>query len=165
MRSPAAAMERAGGGVRRAVCRIAACVLLVMGLHLPVAQAQSAPGVSIASVDGIALQGRTAVLDLTLAVRNTGSLALPLQAVRFHLAFTDIDVADGQSTEPVTIPAGGEAKLPVRLTVDSTRLLAVFATLPPDGQVSYTLQGHAEIGLTMLQVPFSHEGTVTLSLR
>lgn len=165
MRSPAAAIERAWVRARRTVCRIAACVLLGMGLHLSGAQAMNAPGVSIASVDGIALQGRTAVLDLTLNVRNTGSLALPLHAVRFHLAFADIDVADGQSTEPVTIPAGGEATLPVRLSVDSTRLLAVIATLPPDGQVHYTLQGHAEIGLTMLQVPFSHEGTVTLSLQ
>ncbi|SCC91346.1 conserved exported hypothetical protein [Thiomonas sp. X19] len=147
---------------RRACCKLAACTVLGAWLGVPAALAQTAPEVSIASVNGIDFQGQTAVLDLTLSIRNTAGLALPLQALRFHCGFNGIDVAQGQSTTPVNIPAGGRAMVPVRLDVDSASLLGVLANLPPDGQVNYQLQGHAEIGLTMLQIPFSHQGVIAL---
>ncbi len=147
---------------RRACCRLAACAVLGAWLGAPAALAQAAPDVSIASVDGIDFRGQTAVLDLTLSIRNTAGLALPLQALRFHCGFDGVDVAQGQSTAPVTIPAGGRAMVPVRLHVDSASLLGVLANLPPDGRVNYALQGHAEIGLTMLQIPFSHHGVIAL---
>lgn len=152
---------------RRASCKAAAAALLgtLLGAPAVLAQTQTAPEVSIASVDGVALQGSTAVVDLTLTIRNTRGLSLPLQALRFHCWFNSIDVAEGESTSPVTIPAGSQAQVPVRLHVASPNLLSVLATLPPDGQVNYILQGHAEIGLTMLQIPFSHAGTVVLALR
>ncbi len=150
---------------RRACCKAATAALLGTLLGTVPALAQTAPEVSIASVDGIALQGSTAVLDLTLSIRNTRGLALPLQALRFHCWFNSIDVAEGQSTSPVIIPAGGQAQVPVRLNVASPSLLSVLATLPADGLVHYQLQGHAEIGLTMLQIPFNSEGSVALRLQ
>ena len=144
------------------------CLALLCGAPATPALAQTgqtAPEVTITSVDSFAIQGQTAVLDLTLTIRNTRGLALPLQALRFHCWFNGVDVAQGQSTSPVTIPAGGQAQVPVQLDVDSPTLLGVLAALPPDGTVAYRLDGSAEIGLTMLQVPFSHSGTVQIHLR
>jgi len=134
----------------------------------PPAQAQQAavaPEVSIRSVDSIALQGTTAILDLTLNIRNTGGLALPLQKLRFQLQFNGLDVAQGVSTAPVTIAAQQQAQVPVQVEVNSTTLLGLIATLPSDGTVRYVIQGTAEIGQTMLQIPFTHSGTVQLALQ
>ncbi len=147
---------------RRACCRAAAGAVLGVWLGVPAARAQTAPEVSIASVNSIDFHGQIAVLDLTLSIRNTAGLALPLQALRLQCGFNGIDVAQGRSTAPVTIPAGGRAMVPLRLHVDSASLLDVLANLPPDGQVHYELQGHAEIGLTMLQIPFRHRGVIAL---
>jgi LEA14-like dessication related protein len=134
----------------------------------PPAQAQQAavaPEVSIRSVDSIALQGTTAILDLTLNIRNTGGLALPLQKLRFQIQFNGLDVAQGVSTAPVTIAAQQQAQVPVQVEVNSTTLLGLIATLPSDGTVRYVIQGTAEIGQTMLQIPFTHSGTVQLALQ
>ena len=138
---------------------------LLAGLAATPARAQTAPEVSIASVDSLAIQGQAAVLDLTLSIRNPNGMALPLQALRFHCWLNGVDVSQGRSTSPVTIPAGGQAQVPVRLDVDSPSMLGVLASLPPDGTLRYRLDGSAEIGLTLLQVPFSHSGTVQLNLR
>ena len=134
----------------------------------PLAQAQQAavaPEVSIRSVDSIALQGATAILDLTLNIRNTGGLALPLQKLRFQIQFNGLDVAQGVSTAPVTIAAQQQAQVPVQVEVNSATLLSLIATLPSDGTVRYVIQGTAEIGQTMLQIPFSHSGAVRLTLQ
>ena len=133
------------------------------------AQAQAAqtaaPEVSLRSVDGVAFQGITAVLDLTLNIRNTGGLALPLQKLRFQLQFNGLDVARGVSTAPVTIAAQQQAQVPVQVNVDSATLLSLVATLPSDGMVHYVLKGTAEIGQTLLQIPFTHSGAVQLVLQ
>jgi len=128
-------------------------------------QAAEAPEVSIRSVDSIALQGATAILDLTLNIRNTGGLALPLQKLRFQIQFNGLDVAQGVSTAPVTIAAQQQAQVPVQVEVNSATLLSLIATLPSDGTVRYVIQGTAEIGQTMLQIPFTQSGAVRLTLQ
>lgn len=140
-------------------------VVMLMPVRVMAQQASQTPEVSIRSVDGIALQGATAILDLTLNLRNTGGLALPLQKLRFQLQFNGLDVAQGVSTAPVTIPAKQQAQVPVQVNVDSPTLLSLIATLPPDGMVRYLIQGTAEIGQTMLQIPFTHSGAVQLALQ
>jgi LEA14-like dessication related protein len=147
------------------VWRLLAMLATLFWLATAAHAQQSAPEVSIASIDSIALQGRTAILDLTLAIRNPNGLALPLQKLRFQSQFNGLDVAQGDSTAPVTIPAQGQAQVPVRVNVDSATMLTLLATLPPDGTVNYLISGTAEIGLTMLRIPFSHSGTVRLALK
>ncbi len=140
-------------------------VLLFVGATAWSQPSSQAPEVSIGSVDGIALQGATAILDLTLDLRNPGALALPLQKLRFQLQFNGLEVAQGVSTAPVTIAAQQQAQVPVQVDVNSATLLSLIATLPPDGTVRYVIQGTAEIGQTMLQIPFTHSGAVQLALR
>ena len=133
---------------------------------LPVQAQQSAiPEVSLRSVDGMALQGSNAILDLTLNIRNPGALTLPLQKLRFALQFNGLDVAKGVSTAPVAIAAQQQAQVPVQVNVDSATLLTLIATLPPDGTVNYLIKGTAEIGQTLLQIPFRHSGAVRLVLQ
>lgn len=149
---------------RRALL-LAAAAALVCAIAPGVAAAPAPPAVSITRVDGISMEGRNALLDLTLGITNPNGLALPLHKLRFQLQFNSLDIARGESTSPVTIQAQGSAQVPVRVDVDSATLLALVATLPPDGTVDYRITGSAEIGLTMLRIPFSDSGTVRLALQ
>lgn len=101
------------------VWRAALCALVFAWAPAWAQPTGSAPEVSIRSVDGIALQGAAAILDLTLDIRNTGGLALPLQKLRFQLQFNGLEVAQGVSTAPVTIAAHQQAQVPVQVVVDS----------------------------------------------
>jgi LEA14-like dessication related protein len=127
----------------------------------PQSQSQS-PRVRLLGVDRLALRGDAATLDLRLQVDNPHPYSVPLHALRLRCAFDGIEVARGNSLQPVRLPARGSAVLALRLDVDARALLAVLATLPADGVVDYTLDGDAEIGLTMLQVPVHAAGRVAL---
>jgi LEA14-like dessication related protein len=124
-----------------------------------------APRVRLLGVDRIALGGDTATLDLRLQLDNPHPYPVPLHALRLRCAFDGIDLARGKSLQPVRLPARGSAVLALRLDVDARALLAVLATLPADGVVDYTLDGDAEIGLTMLRVPLHAAGRIALPQR
>ena len=150
---------------RRRALLLAAATASVLAV-LPRAWAAPAPpAVSITRIDRVVLDGPTAILDLTLGITNPNGLPLPLHKLRFQLQFNAIDVARGESTAPVTIPPQGQAQVPVEVAVDGPTLLTLIATLPPDGTVNYRISGTAEIGLTMLRIPFSDSGTVRLALQ
>lgn len=129
------------------------------------AAAMEPPSVAIASIDHVSMRGQRARLDVTLSVHNSNGLDVPLHALRFRCSFDGAQVAQGVDDKPVSLPAGGDALVPVTLDVDAGTLLGVLAALPPDGQVVYEIQGEAEIGLTMLRVPFDHRGSVRLRVR
>ena len=151
---------------RRAVLRALPVVLA----GLSTARAQSAlpsgaPRVRLLGIDRIALGGDTATLDLRLQLDNPHPYPVPLHALRVRCAFDGVEVAHGASLQPVQLPAHGSAVLPLRLDVDARGLLTVLATLPADGVVDYTLDGDAEIGLTMLRVPLHAAGRIALPQR
>ena len=129
------------------------------------ATAMEPPAVSIASIDRVSMAGEQARLDVTLAVHNPNSIAVPLHALRFDCSFNGARVAHGTDDTPVALPARGDARVPVTLDVDAATLLGVLATMPPDGSINYEIKGDAEIGLTMLHVPFDHQGSVRLRVR
>ena len=82
--------------------------------------------------------------------------------IRFHCSFNGTATAVGHSTAELDLPAHGQADVPVSVDIDGQALLSVLATLPPDGTVSYVLDGAAEIGDTLLRVPFHRQGSVVL---
>ena len=129
----------------------------------PEAQASSdGPRVRIVGVRGVSWQGHEARLDLILQVSNPGGWSLTLQDIRFRCSFNGTATAVGHSTGKLALPAHGQADVPVRVDIDGQALLAVLATLPPDGTVHYQLDGDAEIGDTLLRVPFHEQGLVVL---
>jgi LEA14-like dessication related protein len=140
--------------------------LCLAGLWPAAAFAQvQPPQVLLQSIDAVTIEGNDAVLDLTLQVRNTGPLALPLQAVDFSLQLGGAMIGQGRSTTPVSIPAGGRAALPVRLTVNGPTLVQLLLTLPGNDRLPYRIDGTAEIGQTLLRIPFEQDGVVRLPVQ
>ena len=123
------------------------------------------PRLRIAEVRGIELRGNQARLDLVLQVRNPGGWKLSLDDIRFHCSFNGTATMQGHSTGDLELPPHGTADVPVRVDVDGAALLQVLAALPPDGLVHYQLDGDAELGHTLLRVPFHEQGEVALRLR
>ena len=154
-------MRKAWPWVFRVLLSVALATACPLALR---AQALPSPDVSLQSVDGVALQGSSAILDLTLSIHNPGALALPLHKLRFQLQLAGLPVAQGVSTAAITIPPQQQAQVPVQVQVDGAALLGLLPTLSPDGTVPYVLQGTAEIGQTMLRIPFVHRGVVRWGL-
>ena len=123
------------------------------------------PRLRIAAVRGIELRGNQARIYLVLQVRNPGGWKLSLDDIRFHCSFNGTATAQGHSTGDLDLPPHGMAEVPVRVDVDGAALLQVLAALPPDGLVHYQLDGDAELGHTLLRVPFHEQGEVALRLR
>lgn len=128
----------------------------------PAAAGAQAPRVRIVSVRAVGWNGHDAQVDLVLRVQNPGAWKLALNDIRFQCSFNGTSTAAGRSTGELDLPAHGQADVPVRVDIDAQALLAVLATLPPDGSVRYLLDGDAEIGQTLLRVPFHQQGTVVL---
>ncbi|MDE2121142.1 MAG: LEA type 2 family protein [Betaproteobacteria bacterium] len=116
----------------------------------------------IAAVRGMSWRGNEAQVDLLLEVSNPRGWSLTLNDIRLRCSFNGVATATGNSTAGLVLPAHGQADVPVRVNIDGPALLAVLAALPPDGTVRYELDGDAEIGDTMLRVPFQQQGHVVL---
>ena len=124
--------------------------------------ADSAPQVRIVAVRGVAWHGSEAQVDLLLQVSNPRGWSVVLNDIRMNCSFNGVATATGRATEALDLPAHGRADVPVSVTIDGQALLTVLASLPPDGSVRYTLEGDAEIGDTLLRVPFQKQGSVIL---
>lgn len=128
----------------------------------PGAYAQGEPAITLSRIDAVRLQGDRGSLDLALDVQNRQSISLEMQTVKFRLFLGSMEVGQGQSTEPVRVPAGGHALMPVRIDVHRVAELAMTLALSAGREIPYVIKGIAEVGLTGLPVPFSHSGTVNL---
>ena len=126
---------------------------------------QAGPTVRVLALQSLQWQGRQARLQLLLRVRNPSAWSVTLRDIRFTCSFNGTSAARGHGLAALALPARGAADVPVDLSIDSDALLQVLATLPPDGEVRYVLKGDAEIGYTMLRVPFDDQGSVSLNVR
>ena len=122
------------------------------------------PTVRVLAMQALQWQGRQARLRLLLRVRNPSAWSVTLRDIRFTCSFNGTSAARGRGMAALALPARGAADVPVDLTINSDAMLQVLATLPPDGVVRYVLKGDAEIGYTMLRVPFDDQGSVALSV-
>ncbi len=120
------------------------------------------PRVRIEQVRSVRLQGRQALVDLVLRVSNPGAWGVSLDDIRFRCSFNGTATAQGHSTGALNLPPHGNAEVPVVVDIDASALLAVLAALPPDGVVQYRLDGDAELGRTLLRIPFHEQGSVVL---
>lgn len=140
--------------------RVHVLVAALLAAMAPAVYAQAEPAITLARIDAVRLQGDRGSLDLALDVQNRQSMSLEMQTVKFRLFLGGMEVGQGQSTEPVRVPAGGHASMPVRIDIHRVSELAMTLALSAGRQIPYVIKGIAEVGLTGLPVPFSHSGTV-----
>ncbi len=121
------------------------------------------PRVSLARVDRIEMGNQGATLDVMLDVRNPTGVDLSLNSLKFQCDFDQVGRTTGSSTHAVNVPSNDHALVPVKLLVGNDSLMALINLMATGSRsVGYRLNGTAEIGPMMLDVPFSQSGRISL---
>jgi len=158
-------LHNSGARISRAM--LACLALLVMLCAGPVANAFTAgitqPRITIASVGKLEFRNSGATLDVMLDVKNPTGIDLALNSLRFQCVFNNLARADGKSTGAVMVPSNSHALVPVRLSIGQDGLAGILSLVASGAKsVNYQLDGTAEIGPMMLDVPFSQQGHIAL---
>lgn len=130
-----------------------------------------APQVTLAKAELVQFSMSAQRFDLGLRVRNPNDFDLPLSGLGFQLAIDDKPVASGQTSRAVTLPAGGEATVPVTVETNLiesgvvTSFQQVQAWQQAGGaEFEYTLSGTLKLADIDMVMPFSRSGTVYVDL-
>ena len=149
--------------LRVLVKRIALSLTFAVMLAASAMAATEPPRVSIARVDHIQMNNQGATLDVMLDVRNPTGVDLSLNSLTFQCDFDQVGRTTGSSTKPVTVPSNDHALVPVKLSVGNDSLMALINLIATGSHsVGYRLNGTAEIGPMLLDVPFTQRGRINL---
>ncbi len=165
---PFAAPCQLGSFLQASMARALTCVFLcaaLLGGGVPFAHAappsSSVPRITLSSVGRLEFRNNGATVDVMLDVRNPTGVDMRLNALTFQCIFNRIAKADGKSTGAVTVPSNSHALVPVRLSVDQNGLTGIVSIVASGAKsVDYQLNGVAELGPMMLDVPFSQTGNI-----
>jgi LEA14-like dessication related protein len=149
--------------IRALFQRIALSAAFALMLAASAMAATEPPRVSIARVDHIQMNNQGATLDVMLDVRNPTGVDLSLNSLTFQCDFDQVGRTTGSSTKPVNVPSNAHALVPVKLLVGNDSLMALINLIATGSRsVGYKLNGTAEIGPMMLDVPFTQRGRINL---
>lgn len=122
-----------------------------------------APTVELESVKPVKLGLRKQELLFQLNISNPNPYDLPLQSLSFIAEIEGSEVAQGLSTEPVTLPANSNAMVGVVVSTRLNRLLAQVFQLAGSNTdtVNYDVNGFVKLSNWPLKIPFSVNGDLS----
>ncbi len=121
-----------------------------------------APKVTVDSVKAEKIGLTRQNLLFRLAVSNPNSFDLPLQAINFIAAVDGVELAQGLSTERVTIPANGKAMLEVHVSTSINKLLGrlLLAANQNRKNIAYDVRGFVKLSNWPARIPFNVDGAL-----
>lgn len=124
------------------------------------------PTVKVLSVNALKLGLREQKLALQLQINNPNPFDLPLQTLSFVASLDATDIAQGVSTEPVTLPAKGDALLVVEVSTKLNRALGRLLLLAsdPNTSVNYDIKGFVKLANWPTRIPFNVDGNLDKAL-
>ncbi len=124
------------------------------------------PAIALERVELLQLGFAQQRFGLELRVQNPNNVPLPVTGFRYGLSLAGTQLGNGQSTERLRIPAGGESRVKLELNLDTIRLLgqlSEWARQPPS-EVSYLLDGEIDVDLWPRPLQFSRDGRVPIEI-
>jgi LEA14-like dessication related protein len=101
--------------------------------------------------------------QLELRVTNPNNFDLPLEGLSFKLALNDKPFAQGASSESVTVPRLGEARIPVVASTTVLDIMQQVLALGRSADLTYRLEGLAYLsGLGRRSIPYVRDGKLQL---
>lgn len=100
-----------------------------------------------------------------LRVTNPNAQSIPIEGVSYAVSIGGDEVARGETTQAVTVPARGSAAVDLPLTTNlSTGLGTLLGVLAGGGdRLEYRVVGTAHTGITFFRtIPFDQRGSVQL---
>lgn len=152
-------MRQASGFLWRSVRR-GVLVLVCVGLAA-CSSLLKAPEVEVASIALAGFNLREQHFVLTLDLRNPNAVDLALRRLDFAVELDGRPFAQGQSVQPVKVPANGSAQLEVLAVSRLSTLLERLRAAHSDGRprLPYRISGSADLeGVGAL--PFDRQGSV-----
>jgi len=148
--------------MKRLLSLIGIGLILVLAACAPIEKAEP-PSVSLADIKllpgGLFEQN----FQLELRVTNPNNFALPLEGMTFKLALNDRPFAQGVSSESVTVPRLGEARIPVVASTTMLDIVQQVITLGNRADLTYRLEGLVYLkGLGGTSVPYERMGKLQL---
>ena len=100
-------------------------------------------------------------LELTLNVENPNAFSLPLNTLIFVAKLADEHIADGSSSERVTIPANGSALLNIVVTTSLSKLIRKIQSATNEGtSLDYNVKGKLTLDNWPKMIPFDSSGKI-----
>jgi len=102
---------------------------------------------------------------VALHVENPNDRALPIKSVKCRLEIQGVEVGQGQSSAPFSVPAHGESDFDLIVTTNlASSMPNLLMSIVRSGQLpTYRLSGSVNPDITLLPpIPFSKSGQITL---
>ncbi len=120
------------------------------------------PAVSLTGLELVQLGATEQRFRVRLQIHNPNSFALPIQSLDYVLRLDDEAFAQGSSEQPTTIPALGDSPLELLVSANLRSLIRHTLTLGTGNALRYNLSGSIALASSLLRIPFSKEGKITL---
>lgn len=136
------------------------CVFLNACAGTPLAPQK--PTVTVLRVKPVSLSGNQQSFLFTLNVSNPNSFPLPVEKISLDASFADHEVASGESTSEVSIPAAGDAQIDIEITTQLKDLFSRFLESFSKGDINlnYALNGGVKIKNIAKAFPFKTSGNL-----
>jgi len=137
-------------------------VICVAGCANMLTSKPQAPSVSVAQVVPLNLSLSKSELAITLRVNNPNSYDLAVQALDFEVFLAGEKMADGNSSDAVTIPANGEALMDVAVVAGMSTLWNQAKKLfsNDNTELKYSVIGAVKLANWPTRIPFNVERTL-----
>ena len=150
-------------GFRRELAKIG-CLVLTAALAACTPHFEK-PDIEVVGIERQSVQLLEQHFLVHLRVTNPNDRSIPIEGVSYVVSIDGDEVARGDSTQAVTIPARGSAQVDLPLTTTLHTGVARILTLLSQGGESfdYRVVGTARTGVVFFRnIPFDQRGTVRL---
>ncbi|HUH38155.1 MAG TPA: LEA type 2 family protein [Spongiibacteraceae bacterium] len=140
-------------------------LLMALLSHCSLLPRPEAPSVQLVGLQVLPSQGMEQQIRVRLKVINPNDYDIPLTGISLKLGLSGHDLLSGGSHQALVLPALGDARMDVDLSLDLLAGLGLFQTLMgnPDKPLEYHLSGKAFLSQTLMpSVPFEHKGTIVV---
>jgi len=128
-----------------------------------------APAVNLVAVELADVQLDEQHFNVRLHVDNPNDRPLPIKSVSCTLQVQGVELGEGRSTAPFTVPAGGETEFDALVTTNVMKsvpslLAKLLLTLQQQGDLpDYRVSGWVNPDIALVPpIPFSHSGKITI---
>jgi len=114
------------------------------------------PEVAVSAVKVKNINSRGGLVNVTLKVKNPNGFGIPTERIGYTLLINGLKVANGASTEKLSIPANGTKAVTLPIAFKFSNVLQVFENVVQKKKLNFSLKGNVK--LPFVSVPFSKTG-------
>lgn len=147
---------------RLVVLIVGVAVLLCACVHL------QPPAINLIAVELGEVQLQEQNFKVRLHVDNPNDRELPIKSVSCRLKVQGVEVGEGKSTQPFTVPAHGETEFDALVTTNVLQsvpalLPKLLSSVQQGGMPDYVVSGWVNPDIAIVPpIPFSYSGKITI---